>query len=231
MLAAWALVEDFSAETVERARVLPSEKLYESVDGEWSFLETQRHLVFATDRWITGPVLGEKDWFHPLGMPNPPLDEVPALGRSTSMPSPPSTKCSQYAAAAWIASPNWSKGINADDLNRQVVSPNGGMVVVMSCLHVVFREEWWHDQYANRDLAVPRRRLKQLQLYALAVERDRHALGREADAWARGAVRGRGGLEVQLFEPDIRVVRVMMKQDELIDSGLACELHRTRTHE
>ena len=78
MRAAWALVEDFSAATVERARALPSEKLDESVDGEWSFLETQRHLVFATDRWITGPVLGEKDWFHPLGMPNPPLDEVPA---------------------------------------------------------------------------------------------------------------------------------------------------------
>jgi hypothetical protein len=28
------------------------------------------------------------------------------------------------------------------------------MVAVTYCLHVVFREEWWHNQYANRDLAI-----------------------------------------------------------------------------
>ena len=47
-----------------------SEQLDESVDGEWSFLETLRHLVFATDRWITGPVLDDADPFHRLGLPN-----------------------------------------------------------------------------------------------------------------------------------------------------------------
>jgi len=46
------------------------------------------------------------------------------------------------------------KGINPDDLNRQVASPNGGMTSTMSCLHIVFREEWWHDQFANRDLTL-----------------------------------------------------------------------------
>jgi hypothetical protein len=44
--------------------------------------------------------------------------------------------------------------INADDLNRQVASPNGGMTSVMSCLHIVFREEFQHNLYANRDLAM-----------------------------------------------------------------------------
>ena len=48
--------------------------------------------------------------------------------------------------------------VNADDLNRQVPSPNGGTTSVMSCLHIVLREEWWHDQYANRDLAILERR-------------------------------------------------------------------------
>ena len=28
------------------------EQLHESVDGEWSFIETLRHLVFATDAWV-----------------------------------------------------------------------------------------------------------------------------------------------------------------------------------
>ena len=43
--------------------------------------------------------------------------------------------------------------IDADGLGRKVPSPNGGMTSVLGCLHIVFREEWWHDQYANRDLA------------------------------------------------------------------------------
>ena len=31
-------------------------------------------------------------------------------------------------------------------------SPNGGKTTVRHCLHVVFKEEWWHNQYAVRDL-------------------------------------------------------------------------------
>jgi hypothetical protein len=50
------------------------------------------------------------------------------------------------------------EGIDGRELDRQVASPNGGTTTVKSCLHVVFREEWWHDQYANRDLAVLERR-------------------------------------------------------------------------
>ncbi len=36
-------------ELIERARGLDPALLHESVDGEWSFIETLRHLVFATD--------------------------------------------------------------------------------------------------------------------------------------------------------------------------------------
>lgn len=41
-----------------------------------------------------------------------------------------------------------------DDVNRPVPSPNGGSTSVRACFHVVIREEWWHNQYATRDLAV-----------------------------------------------------------------------------
>jgi hypothetical protein len=33
--------------------------LHESVAGEWSFTETLRHLVFATDAWVRRAVLGD----------------------------------------------------------------------------------------------------------------------------------------------------------------------------
>jgi hypothetical protein len=151
--AAWATIEGFSAATLARARALPAEKLDESVEGEWSFIETLRHLVFATDRWISGPVLREAEPFHPLGMPNPPLDEVPPgvfdLDAKPSLDDVLVARRERMGRVAEIV-----HGIDADDLARQVASPNGGQVSVMNCLHVVFREEWGHDQYANRDLAI-----------------------------------------------------------------------------
>src|SRR5438105_1309613 len=47
--AAFAVVEDMWVPTIERARQLPQAKLHERVGGEYSFVETLRHLVFATD--------------------------------------------------------------------------------------------------------------------------------------------------------------------------------------
>jgi hypothetical protein len=37
--------------TVERARGMAPELLHEAAEGEWSFIETLRHLLFATDAW------------------------------------------------------------------------------------------------------------------------------------------------------------------------------------
>jgi hypothetical protein len=157
MRTAWETIEDFSGATLDHACAIPPDLLDESVDDEWSFLETLRHLVFATDRWITGPVLGEADPFHPLGMPNPPHDEVTSryfdLDAKPTLDEVVAVRRGRMDRVAELV-----KGINADELNRQVSSPNGGMTSVMSCLHIVFREEWWHDQYANRDLAILERR-------------------------------------------------------------------------
>ena len=69
---AWDIIERLWEETVERARRLPPELLHESVDGEWSFIETLRHLVFATDAWIRRAILGDP---VAVGCPGP------ALGR------------------------------------------------------------------------------------------------------------------------------------------------------
>jgi uncharacterized protein YjbI with pentapeptide repeats len=52
---AWAIVERLWDGTVARARGMDPALLHESVDAEWSFIETLRHLVFATDAWVRGP--------------------------------------------------------------------------------------------------------------------------------------------------------------------------------
>jgi hypothetical protein len=153
MRSAWQAVETFATETLERAQRLPPDLLNESVDGEWSYLETLRHLVFATDRWITGPVFHDPRPFHRLGMPNPPLDEVPA-GLFDLEASPTLDEVLMVRRERMSRVSDYLRAVSGNDLNQSVRSPNGGMTTVRSCFHVVLREEWWHNQYATRDLAV-----------------------------------------------------------------------------
>src|SRR4051812_42218845 len=56
MRAAWAALEAEWATTIAQARTLSDEQTNESVGGEWSFVQTLRHLVFAMDKWFTAPV-------------------------------------------------------------------------------------------------------------------------------------------------------------------------------
>jgi uncharacterized protein YjbI with pentapeptide repeats len=71
---AWDAVERLWGETVERPLRMDPELLHESVDGEWSFTETLRHLVFATDCWIRRAILGDSSPWDPLDLP---WDEMP----------------------------------------------------------------------------------------------------------------------------------------------------------
>jgi len=148
---AWQWIEERAAATLARARALPEEKLHESVDGEWSYVETLRHLVFATDRWITGPVLNESEPFHRLGMPND--DPEPWRGTSIDIDARPTldevldVRAQRMASVAALLAES-----NEQDLARIVSNPNGGTASVRGCIHVVLGEEWAHDRYANRDL-------------------------------------------------------------------------------
>ena len=45
-------------------------------------------------------------------------------------------------------------GATEDDLRRPIASPNGGTTTLGDCVRVILNEEWWHHQYAIRDLAV-----------------------------------------------------------------------------
>ena len=57
------------SDTVDRARSLPEPALHDHVDGEWSFVETLRHLIFVTDAWTRRTILGLAEPYHRLGMP------------------------------------------------------------------------------------------------------------------------------------------------------------------
>jgi hypothetical protein len=71
---AWDLLERLWDGTVERARRLDQAQLHEQVDGEWSFIETLRHLSFATASWVHRAIGGDPAPWHPLDLP---WDEAP----------------------------------------------------------------------------------------------------------------------------------------------------------
>jgi hypothetical protein len=151
--AAWTMIGEQAQATVERARALPEAALNESVDEEFSYIQTLRHLVFATDRWITGPVFGDQNHFHPLGYPHDDADarEVGVLDVDArpSLDDVLDLRRERMERVAELLRTSLH-----DDLRRTVASPNGGTTSVMSCIHVVLGEEWEHNRYANRDLDV-----------------------------------------------------------------------------
>jgi hypothetical protein len=150
---AWATVQAIAAATLEEARQRPAAQLDESVDGEYSYLQTLRHLLFAADRWITGPVLGEAAPFHPLGFAYdsaPPEELAPLDADATpTLDEVLAARGERVAALDQLV-----RDATDESLARIVDSPNGGTTTVGDCIRVVIGEEWWHHQYANRDLAV-----------------------------------------------------------------------------
>ena len=97
--AAWAVLERSWAATLERVAAMPAGTVDVSVGGEWSFAQTLRHLVHATDRWLGRGVLEIEQPFHPLGLGHAEAED------DTSAPHRRTPTCSRSgrAASPWCA--------------------------------------------------------------------------------------------------------------------------------
>src|SRR3954469_14781837 len=80
--AAWAELESTWTETLGRVATMPAGTVDTSVGGEWSFAQTLRHLVMATDMWLGRGIREIEPPFHPLGQADSSLE---AEGHDTSV--------------------------------------------------------------------------------------------------------------------------------------------------
>ena len=151
--AAYDVVDQMWAPTIERARALPEEWLHERVGGEFSFLETLRHLILATDWWLTRMVLRVPNAGHEWGVPpDLPPDAIPDTG--PGLDAVLAVRAEQAATMrAHLAT------ATDEDLVATVEPPDTtghpqGSRRAIDCFVVVLKEEWWHHRYATRDLAV-----------------------------------------------------------------------------
>jgi DinB superfamily/Pentapeptide repeats (8 copies) len=152
--AAWAALERAWAAAVARAAAMPAGTVDVSVDGEWSFAQTLRHLVMATDAWLVGPVLGVDQPFHPIGQPNV---EYASDGNDPSIfvtTSPSLAEVLEVRAGRVAMVRDFLASATPEELSQIRRGPWDAEheETTLSCLHVILEEEWAHLRFALRDL-------------------------------------------------------------------------------
>jgi hypothetical protein len=153
----WSSIEALWEGTVTRARRLPEARLHEQVDGEWSFVETLRHLVFVTDAWISRIVLGAADHYHPLGLPHSENHDTAALKLDDDA-DPTVDEVLEARRSRMAVVRDLVDGLTPQEVRRMCAAnpapgyPAETTYPVGDCLRCVLDEEWWHHRYATRDL-------------------------------------------------------------------------------
>ncbi|WP_112244996.1 DinB family protein [Kribbella monticola] len=149
---AWAVLERTWAATLERVAAMPEGTVDVSVDGEWSFAQTLRHLVLATDAWLGRSVLELEQPFHPLGLGSGDEDGLDMSIFVTSKPSYGEVLEARAGRVALVR--DFLAKVTADELaavHRNPWSPEYPEST-LTCVHVILEEEWEHHRYAVRDL-------------------------------------------------------------------------------
>ena len=154
---AWDVVERLWADTVERASRVDPELLHESVDGEWSFIETLRHLVFATDSWIRRAILGDPSPWDPLDLPWDEMPHTPGVPRDRAV-RPSLNVVLQLRRDRMSTVGGVVDGLTDETLDGHTEPvagpgwPPSRRFPVRECLSIILNEEWEHRLYAERDL-------------------------------------------------------------------------------
>ena len=152
--AAWATLERTWAVTLDRVDAMPAGTVDVSVGGEWTFTQTLRHLVLATDLWLRRAILGVEQPFHRLGLTGG-GDDGDRLDRSVFATETPSYAEVLEARAGRVAMVRELLAtVTAEELTAARANPWAPAYpeTTRSCLHVILEEEWEHYRFAVRDL-------------------------------------------------------------------------------
>jgi hypothetical protein len=146
------------AATVGRLPGMPKGSEHQRVGGEWSAVETLRHLVFVHDSWFRRCCLGSTKPFTAVGLAPEfvPDQEEQGLDRAAA-PSLDEVLAVRGVQDAELE--RWLSAATADELSAPAPVPAGPGwppyargKSVLECLHVVLNEEWAHHGFCVRDL-------------------------------------------------------------------------------
>jgi hypothetical protein len=156
---AWDILERLWQSTIERGRRMPADLLHERVEGEWSFIETLRHLVFATDAWVRRAILGEPSPWDPLDLPHDEMPDEPSIPRDRSarpsLDEVLALRADRMGTVRRLIADVTDETL--DDMTEPVTEPGypePKSFLVRDCLEVILSEEWEHRLYVERDFDV-----------------------------------------------------------------------------
>ena len=161
--AAWSALERAWDAALARVAAMPADTPDVSVEGEWSFAQTLRHLVFATDAWLGRAVLKADQPFHPLGLAGVGTDEG-SLDLSVFARHAPSYAEVLEARADRVAMVRgFIASVTPDGLAAAATNPWEPEYeeTALSCLHTILEEEWEHHRFALRDLEAMETRVQE----------------------------------------------------------------------
>lgn len=154
---AWDILERLWDGTVARARSLPPELLHESVDGEWSFIQTLRHLLFATDSWVRRVLLGDPHPWDALDLPFDGMGDVPGVPWDRAV-RPDLDEVLALRKDRMATVRRYLDELTVERLDAHTTPvpapgwPGPDNYLVRDCLLLILNEEWQHRLYAERDL-------------------------------------------------------------------------------
>ena len=153
---AWTILERLWEGTVARARTFPEAALHRRVDDEWSFIQTLRHLNFASAAWVGRMILGNASPWHPWDLP---WDEAPGWdGIPWDREARPSfeevltVRRERQAMVRRVVESLTDEQLAAGVTRTEPGWPRMENFPVKECLGTVLIEEWEHRLYADRDL-------------------------------------------------------------------------------
>jgi hypothetical protein len=153
---AWDILERLWRQTVARARAMAPELLHERAGDEWSFIETLRHLVFATDAWVRRAILGDPSPWDPLDLPHDEMPAQPGVPRDRdarpSLDEVLALRADRMATVRGVlAGLTDEKLAGVTEPVTEPGYPEPESFAVRRCLQAILSEEWQHRLYAERD--------------------------------------------------------------------------------
>lgn len=143
--------------TYERVASMPAGTVDVSVDDEWSFAQTLRHLVLCTDGWLRWGAQGRRgDVFWPAGVAHSQF--APRAGEVGIDPAaaPSYQEVLETRRGRVREVREFLAGLTPEQAGSPAEPPpwmdQSEAFTVAQCVWVVLSEEWEHHSFATRDL-------------------------------------------------------------------------------
>jgi hypothetical protein len=152
-------LQDDWAVTVDRLRETPGIE-HRTVNGEWSAMQTMRHLIFVHDSWFRRCVLGSTRRFTPIGLAPDFVPDREEQGLDLSA-EPTLDEVVAVRADQAAELDEWLENVTPEQLAAPAPIPDGDGWPpyargrsTRQCLGTVLNEEWAHHGFCVRDLDI-----------------------------------------------------------------------------